>query len=223
MDKVDVPLNWVHTPQQARSQKTLERLLDAAEALLLEGGLDAVTVPAVVHRARSSVGAFYARFPDKQALLVTLHERACRQSVAAADQLLAPSLWRGRSLDEILQAAVAFAIQTFGTRRSVMAAFQQALGGDPSYALRRAHNGIALTQRVLTLLAPHLPQIRHPSPERAVAMAVRVLTATLEQRIALQASGVPEVQIDDDTLASELLTLLRSYLGVERPVSRSRG
>ncbi len=202
MAKVDVPLDWVHTPQQARSQKTLEKLLDAAEALLLEGGLDAVTVPAVVQRARSSVGSFYARFPDKQALLATLHERACQQTIATADRALDPELWRGHTLDEILRAAVAFSVHIFGTRRSVMAAFQQALGADADYARRRARNGVALTERVLRLLA---------------------LTATLEQRNAFEASGVPEVEIDDETLTDELLRMLRAYLGVGGKLSRSRG
>jgi AcrR family transcriptional regulator len=212
--EVGVPLAWVRAPQQARSQKTLERLLDAAEALLIEGGVEAVTVPAVVKRSRASVGAFYARFPDKKALLDTLHERACRATVATADQALDPALWEGRSLDEILEALVAFAVRVFGARRTVMGAFQQALGGDPAYARRRAQNGVALTTRALRLLGPRLGEIRHPAPEVAVAMVLRVLTATLEQRNALAASGVVEVEIDDATLAGELLRLVRAYLGL---------
>src|SRR6185312_6977430 len=43
-------------PQQARSRVTLTRLLDATEALLDEGGLDAATVPAIAARAGVSVG-----------------------------------------------------------------------------------------------------------------------------------------------------------------------
>jgi hypothetical protein len=47
-------------------------------------------------------------------------------------------------------------------------------------------------------------------------MALRVVTATLEQRNALEASGVVEVQIDDETLTDELVRLVRGYLGVAR-------
>src|SRR5439155_366681 len=35
-------------PRQERSRKTLDRLLDAAERLILEGGAEAATVPAIV-------------------------------------------------------------------------------------------------------------------------------------------------------------------------------
>jgi AcrR family transcriptional regulator len=214
--RVDVPLGWARRPLQARSQKTLEKLLDGAEALLLEGGLEAVTVPSVVRRAGSSVGAFYARFPDKKALLETLHERACQETVATAEQLLEPALWGGSSLEEILRATVAFSVRIFGSRRTVMGAFQEALAGDPAYARRRAQNGVALTALVLRLLTPHQARLRHPRPELAVAMALRVVTATLEQRNALEASGVVEVQIDDETLTDELVRLVRGYLGVAR-------
>lgn len=214
MNKVDVPLAWVHTPQQARSQKTLEKLLDAAEALLIEGGVDAITVPAVVKRAHSSVGSFYARFPDKQALLETLHERACQQTIATADHALDPSLWQGRSLEEILLAAVAFAIRVFGSRRSVMAAFQQALGGDPAYARRRAQNGVELTRRVIRLLAPHRARLCHPDPDLAISMALRVLTATLEQRNSFATSGVSEIEVDNETLGAEMVRLISAYLGL---------
>ena len=52
-------------PKQARSQRTLERILQAAEELVLEKGLASVSVPDIVARANSSVGGFYARFEDK--------------------------------------------------------------------------------------------------------------------------------------------------------------
>ena len=50
-------------------------MLDAAEELLRQGGSDAVTVEAVIERAGTSTGAFYARFGSRQGLLVAMHER----------------------------------------------------------------------------------------------------------------------------------------------------
>ena len=66
-------LRWIRPPQQARSQETLERLLDAAETLVAEKGFDDTPVAEVARRAGSSVGAFYTRFPDKDALLHALY------------------------------------------------------------------------------------------------------------------------------------------------------
>jgi AcrR family transcriptional regulator len=64
-----------HKPQQQRSVASTERMLLAAEELLHEGGGAAVTVDAVIARAQTSTGAFYARFGDRQGLLEAVHER----------------------------------------------------------------------------------------------------------------------------------------------------
>ena len=85
------PLTWIDRPQQDRSRKTLERLLDATEEIIRARGIDAVTIPAVVQAAQSSVGSFYARFPTKAALpgpdRVRVHARIARD-VHAADKLM---------------------------------------------------------------------------------------------------------------------------------------
>jgi len=66
-------LVWIRPPQQARSQQTLSRILDAAEAILAEKGWEDASVAEIARRAGSSVGAFYTRFPDKDTLLAALH------------------------------------------------------------------------------------------------------------------------------------------------------
>lgn len=214
MAKHDVPLDWVHAPRQERSQRTLEKLLDAAEELIRESGLEAVTVPAVVARAESSVGSFYARFPDKNALLETLHERACNQTIWTAERALDPALWEGRSLEAIVEAMVSFAVHTFGSRRSVMTAFHRALGNDRAYAERRARNGVELARLASKLFEVHRDRIGHPSFDEAIPMALRVLTATLEQRNGFLASGVVEVDVPDDLLERELARMVLAYLDV---------
>ena len=61
--------------RQQRSRETLDRLLDAAEAVLAEEGLEAATVPRIADRAGMSVGAVYRRFPDKDAVLRAVYGR----------------------------------------------------------------------------------------------------------------------------------------------------
>lgn len=52
-----------------------EALLDAAAALIVEGGLDGLTVDDVVGRAGVAKGTFYIYFPAKGALLAALQAR----------------------------------------------------------------------------------------------------------------------------------------------------
>lgn len=72
-------------------------MLVAAEELLRHGGADALTVEAVIERAGTSTGSFYARFGNRRGLCVAMHERfletldaALRQ--ATKDALVQPTL-----------------------------------------------------------------------------------------------------------------------------------
>src|ERR1041384_7034894 len=132
------PLHWVKPPQQARSQKTLERMLDAAEELIAERGVGSVTVSEVVRRAGSSVGAFYARFPDKDALLATLHERSCAEALATADLALDPKRWQSADLASAIFELVKFAGVLYRERRGIVVAFIELAASDPLFAERRA-------------------------------------------------------------------------------------
>src|SRR5512138_2072181 len=132
------PLHWVKPPQQARSQKTLERLLDAAEELIAERGVSSVTVSEVVRRAGSSVGAFYARFPDKDALLATLHERTCVEALATAELALDPTRWNHAELGRVVLELVKFVESTCRERMGLLLAFVSMAANEASYAERRA-------------------------------------------------------------------------------------
>ncbi|NNL66054.1 MAG: helix-turn-helix transcriptional regulator, partial [Myxococcales bacterium] len=90
-------LRWVREPRQSRSRETLDRILDAAEALVAEKGFEDATVAEIVRRGGSSVGAFYTRFRDKDGLLYALYERYMEQAILTADDALDPQRWEGAS------------------------------------------------------------------------------------------------------------------------------
>ncbi|MGH3630042.1 MAG: TetR/AcrR family transcriptional regulator, partial [Sciscionella sp.] len=56
-------------PQQARSRAALQKLLTAAEDVLINQGLDDFTIAAVAEHAGVSVGGVYRRFASKEQLL----------------------------------------------------------------------------------------------------------------------------------------------------------
>ena len=59
-------------PQQERSARRLEGFLASAAKLFAESGFEATTMQAIAERSRSSIGALYNYFPDKQSVAVTL-------------------------------------------------------------------------------------------------------------------------------------------------------
>ncbi|BAY50689.1 TetR family transcriptional regulator protein (plasmid) [Scytonema sp. HK-05] len=66
-------------PQQARSRKRFNQILDAAAELFVEIGYDSVTTDEIAARANTSVGGLYRFFPDKLAVFHALLDRYLNQ------------------------------------------------------------------------------------------------------------------------------------------------
>src|SRR4051812_843544 len=62
-------------PQQDRGQRRVDSILDAAEEVFAEQGVDAATTNAIAERAGASVGSLYHFFPSKDAILLALVRR----------------------------------------------------------------------------------------------------------------------------------------------------
>src|SRR5437762_12787690 len=108
-----------HPPQQHRSQETLHRILDAAEWVLDSKSFTEATLGEIMERAGVTVGAFYRRFPDKDALLHLLDERFFHEMQDRAGALLDPKHWRGASIAAILSEFSRTAVDVYSTRRGV--------------------------------------------------------------------------------------------------------
>jgi AcrR family transcriptional regulator len=73
-------------PLQARSQQTVQRVLDAASSLLSTAPLEDITTTRIAAAAELSVGALYRFFPDKQTIIDAIavrHVEEFRQALEA--------------------------------------------------------------------------------------------------------------------------------------------
>ncbi len=75
-------------PRQARSQATVDAILDATAQVLVERGYAAASTNAVAERAGVSVGSLYQYFPNKDALIAALQDRHVRQMLDVIEQQL---------------------------------------------------------------------------------------------------------------------------------------
>lgn len=62
-------------PQQRRGERRVDEILDAAAALVAEGGSAAATVQAIGQRAGASKGSMYHFFRDRESVLLALVDR----------------------------------------------------------------------------------------------------------------------------------------------------
>jgi AcrR family transcriptional regulator len=214
-DETRIPvLRWVRPPQQARSQQTLDRLLDAAEALVSEKGFDDTPVAEIARRAGSSVGAFYSRFPDKDALIGALNERFLAQAVATADAALDPARWQRATIGEIAEAVVRFLVEIHRQQRGLLRAFAQRMRVDAEFHARRERLSEHIATGLSALLLAHRAEIRHDDPQRAAGFALTMVFGVLEHTILFGELRSGVFAWADDDLSTELARAFLAYLTV---------
>jgi AcrR family transcriptional regulator len=218
------PLRWIKPPQQARSKKTLGRVLDAAEDVIRERGVAGLTVSEVVRRAGSSVGSFYARFADKEGLLATLHERTCDEALATAELALDPARWQAADIASIIEEVIRFTAVQCEERLGIMLAFLALAASDVSYARRRAALEGKIGAMLGRLLHGRADEIAHPDPLLAASVIVRLVLATLESDTLARRLSSTAPAPKDEVLTNELSHAVEAYLGVtlSRPRRASR-
>lgn len=206
-------LHWVR-PRQARSQETFDRILDAAEALVAEKGFDDSSVQEIVRRAGSSVGAFYARFRDKDGLLYALYERYLAEAQATADHALDPARWRGVPLAELIAAVVRFLVKVYRERAGLQRAFALRNKIDPEFQLREHRLSHEVNAKLADLVLERSDELSHPDPERASTFALMIAFSTIESCVLFGETRSDTLAPSDDELAAELTRVHLAYLGV---------
>jgi AcrR family transcriptional regulator len=207
-------LRWVRPPRQARSQETLDRILDTAEALVAEKGFEDATVAEIARRSESSVGAFYARFRDKEGLLYALYERYFEQATATADEALDPVRWEGAGVTEIVGAVVPFLVAIYRERQGLIRAFVVRNQRDPEFRARQERLSHYVSERLSRLLLARAHEIGHPDPVRAAAFGLTLSVSAIEGIVLFGEMRSDHLAFSDAELSAELTRAYLAYLGV---------
>jgi len=85
----------VRTPQQARSRRTRQRVLEAAVECFEERGYDETTTAMIAGRTGVAVGTVYGYFADKRSILLELLDTTVREEADTVIQQLDPESWQG--------------------------------------------------------------------------------------------------------------------------------
>jgi AcrR family transcriptional regulator len=202
-----------HEPQQARSIESTERMLSAAVQLLREGGADAVNVDAVIARAGTSTGAFYARFGNRRGLLEALHERFLADFGLEVDEVMRRA-GSACSPHEVLQILIGGLLDHVRTHRDSFAFYVLVNAHDP--AMRAQGNAATqtITKALNDLLSAHLPEC---APHRIAKVsdftARTVMAFSLEIMLFddHEATGTPLTPV---ALNHEIVAAVQAYFDV---------
>jgi AcrR family transcriptional regulator len=151
--RTTAPIAPRRRPTQARSERTVELLLEAAARVLEEKGIEGYTTNAVAERCGVSVGSLYQYFPNKDSITSALVLKAHRQIVQHLDALR--ERIAGLPLQQAIEAMVQGAVldSLAAPRLSKLLEFEEERlpRGAELDALERAiHEG------VMALLQPHV-------------------------------------------------------------------
>jgi len=200
--------------KQARSSQTLDRILLATRELLHEKEFEEITIAEIVLRARSSCGAFYARFPSKEALLPALYDAYSRSLPAETTVWSDPDTWGERSLQVRVAKMVRFVIRDYRATRPFMrplALYVRQHSGAISPANRQFSS--EKHRAACAFLLECRDQITHPDPERAVGLIAYFIPAIGRDKILFgDAPHASSVQVEDTELEEELIRMALSYL-----------
>ncbi len=201
-------------PKQTRSQRTQERLLRATERLLVSHRFETITVEQIVKAARSSVGSFYARFRDKDALLPLLYERYDHSLGKEREKCSHDGPWKSGDLREIAGAIADLFVQTYRARPFLLRALALYVRSQPQDiddATRRRRE--SQHQFLVDALLACGEQIHHPAPRRAVEFALYFAATACRDRILFaDSTHAGALQGDDAELQREIRHMIVGYL-----------
>jgi AcrR family transcriptional regulator len=202
-----------HPPQQSRSQATLERLLDAAERVLASKSFGEATLAEIVEEAGVTVGAFYRRFPDKDALLHHLDDRFFGELYQLADGLFEPERWPGAPLPSIIRGIMEETVQLYHARRGLLRSLFLRSRTDARIQENACRLNEHFIEGIQALLLTRKGELGHPDPVRAIGLGFVVIVGALRETILFGEVWPMRDRLVGDDLPAELARIYLAYLG----------
>lgn len=199
-------------PRQARSRRTLKRILDAFEEALRTQTFEEVTVGALCARAKCSVGTFYGRVESKDVLLDHLRQRVFDEVRATLGELFAPEHARGLSLGQLIAEQMAVLLDFHVARRGVLRAVIVQARRQTAFAGPTRDFNTSVLRLVAESWLVHRDAITHPDPEAAVEHAVLMAAGYLRESIVFSELWPTRTDLPRDARLRQLHRMLLGYL-----------
>lgn len=202
-------------PQQGRSQSTHDKIVDAGRELIRDGRFDQAGFRQIVDTAGVSVGAFYGRFRNKEALFQYVLDQFFDETLAWAETTTRDTEAKTTTLDGALTGAVRIMISLFARDLGLMRAIylRTRLYDNPDLLKKVSVFDAACFVHVDRMILAYASQITHNNPRDALHFGMRVLGAYLRDAIFFQ--NCPERKIAlgrNSKVEREATDLLKRYL-----------
>ena len=205
-------LHWVRAGQQTRSQKTQAALLDAAETLFVEHGVEHTSVAAIARQAGCSVGAVYHHFRDKKAVLYALFTRLTDEIRATTEAAVDPNRWEGATITDIVHGYLEFLLRTEANKIAFKHFAMEYARQDPDLRNHFLALQAELDAGLTRLLLARRAEIGHPEPKIAIGFTLDQLSSMLKARADNSLAPTQLGSRPDKRFEREVLLSVSGYL-----------
>ena len=205
-------IDGVIPANQVRSREAQARLMRAGEAVFAQKGYDEAHVSDIAAVANCSIGSFYRRFRDKEALFRALHVQFAQRTRDNFDRFFAAPQWEGVPTAQVIRTLVENTGRVIQRHPGFFRAFfQRTLAGAGqtySPALREAD---AYAGRKLAKFLRARGEGMSEGLEEACILGLRTVEAALIHRALHSADPGEDAPVYATDSLSRMLTL---FLGV---------
>lgn len=201
--------------KQARSRETRDRLLTVGRELFERGAFEETHVADIARNAGCSVGAFYQRFPDKEAFFTILIETAVAEIIADAKQFAADESRSRAPIEQTLTNCMRHWANIFGKYQGMyQTILKRTLCGNDSWAPLRELGPLSL-KYIIAMLAEKCGQTGSASFDYRVAAGFQIvfgtmINATMHKTVLLSLGSEELISWSSETLRHCILDDLPS-------------
>jgi AcrR family transcriptional regulator len=204
----------VRLPRQDRSAQTMARLVSAAEDLLVETEFSRLSIDEIAARAGVTVGAFYARFRDKETFFRYLEQLIVERMQVLLKQRETALRTKGEVASDVresVRSALGAAVAFYRENRGILRALVVRSRADPELRKRLDQANARHLASFLPALSAHLRRHSSPSSRDRLAFAIMLVTSLMREEI-LFGALLPRLKFSNHRLADELTRAFMAYL-----------
>ncbi len=214
--KDDVALSSaLRAPVQGRSKASYERMLSAAEALLVAKGSDDFTLQEVSKKGKVSIGSIYNRFESKEALLHAVQLRVLERHDLLMRGRIDAARAGAAGLAPLVVALVEAVAETLRENADVLRPLMLRAANDPMVAATGKASYASTANTVKGAILIYAAEIRQPDPLRAVDTAYRVLYAAIARYLGFGSATTAAWEGDWGVLKQDLSRMMAAFLMTE--------
>ncbi len=187
--------------------------MSSSTNLIAEQSYDEVTIAEIASHSKISVGGFYSRFRNKDALLSNLQQRLGQETQARIAITLEQD-WSGISLQKLLHHVVKANAEIYQKYRGVLSTIylktRTAESSDEEDS-RQAYNDHIVSQ-LTSLLMQKRMEIGHRQPKVAIRLAIACMASMLREAVVFKDASLYPKPTDMSSIIKGVTLVMYQFL-----------